>query len=329
VPAPIAGDAAVVGAAAPPATARLTRLTAPGCCVGPSWAADGQSVWFIDRPAPDLPAGLWSASVDAPGAAPRLVEPEVASYAPGLDFRIDVGEDDTTVTRRSDGAGWTLPTGGRPVSLSPDRQRAAWTASQAGVPNERQSARVRVAELGGGAPRELPAIPRGALDGWLDDDRLLVRGRESAQADEEVLWALGRADGQRREIARAERLRGELAAPGGRWVAYYVSQSAGPAGNGMWLASTDGEAPRKLDPALFGAYRWRDGERLLVVPLQADGASHRLLELDAATLAVRPLTDPAATPFKIANGDWAVSPDGRRVAFVEGADRALWVLELP
>jgi Tol biopolymer transport system component len=40
------------------------------------------------------------------------------------------------------------------------------------------------------------------------------------------------------------------------------------------------------------------------------------------------LTDPAVTPFKIANGDWAVSPDGRYVAFVENQDRNIWVLEV-
>jgi len=30
----------------------------------------------------------------------------------------------------------------------------------------------------------------------------------------------------------------------------------------------------------------------------------------------------------IANGDWAVSPDGRHVAFVESQDRNIWLLTL-
>ena len=44
---------------------------------------------------------------------------------------------------------------------------------------------------------------------------------------------------------------------------------------------------------------------------------------------MRELTTPESTPFKIANGDWRVSPDGRYVAFVESSDRNIWALELP
>jgi Tol biopolymer transport system component len=43
---------------------------------------------------------------------------------------------------------------------------------------------------------------------------------------------------------------------------------------------------------------------------------------------VRQLTDPAVTPFKIANGDWRISPDGRYMAFVESSDKNIWVIEL-
>jgi Tol biopolymer transport system component len=69
-------------------------------------------------------------------------------------------------------------------------------------------------------------------------------------------------------------------------------------------------------------------ERLLVVPFKPDSDFHELWELDAATGEARRLTDPAITPFKIANGDWRVSPDGRHVAFVESKDRNIWVIEL-
>jgi len=52
-------------------------------------------------------------------------------------------------------------------------------------------------------------------------------------------------------------------------------------------------------------------------------------QLDVNTLTATRLTDPAQTPFTIANGDWAVSPDGHYVAFVENKDRNIWVLTLP
>jgi hypothetical protein len=54
-----------------------------------------------------------------------------------------------------------------------------------------------------------------------------------------------------------------------------------------------------------------------------------LLEVDAAAGAARALTDPAVTPLRIAGGDWALSPDGQRLAFVSAEDRNIWILELP
>jgi hypothetical protein len=308
---------------------QLSRLTEPGCCVQPWWSADSRAVQFIDRPSADAPAGIWSVAVDAPGSPPRRVADEVANYTSDLAYRVDVGPETTTIERRSDGERWTVPAAGRPISFSPDRSRIAWQESTGNNQNNARPARVWVAAVDGTGAREVATVPRGALSGWLGNDRLLVRGRDSQDADEEVLWALDLADGNRRELARAERLRGELPAPGGDWVAYYVAQSSVPDANGVWLVSTTGGAPERLDASLFGAYRWRDGQRLLVVPLRADAAVHELVEVDPATLELRHLTDPATTPFKIANGDWAVAPDGRRVAFVESKDRAIWVLTLP
>jgi hypothetical protein len=311
--------------------ARLERVTEPGCCAQPWWSADGRRLLYIDRPSPASPAGIWSVAADGSGAAPRQEADEVASYSADLAYRVDLDEDRTTLTRRSDGRRWELPAAGRPVSLSPDRRHIAWQVGSTG--NQGQGvprpAQLWVAGLDGSGARQLATVPRGALSGWLGNDRLLVRGRDSLDAEGEVLWALGLADGERRELARAERLRGELPAPGGGWVAYYVAQSQDPAANGLWLVDTAGGPPRRLDPALFGAYRWRDAGRLLVVPLRADAATHTLVELDAGTLGTRHLTDPQATPFKIANGDWTVSPDGRRLALVSALDHAIWVLTLP
>jgi Tol biopolymer transport system component len=140
-----------------------------------------------------------------------------------------------------------------------------------------------------------------------------------------------------KELARAERLRSPSLSPSGAWVAYYVTFAADPTQNGLWLARTDGSQRRPISPERFGAYQWRpcpggcspEDERLLIVPFKPDAVFHELWELDAATGEARQLTDPAITPFKIANGDWRVSPDGRYVAFVESSDRNIWVIELP
>jgi dipeptidyl aminopeptidase/acylaminoacyl peptidase len=94
-------------------------------------------------------------------------------------------------------------------------------------------------------------------------------------------------------------------------------------------AQADGSGARRLP--VFGAYRWRSEGKLLVIPLEsAEGsASHRLLEVDVASGEARALTDPALTPFRVAGGDWAPSPDGNRIVFVSDADHNLWVIDLP
>jgi Tol biopolymer transport system component len=99
--------------------------------------------------------------------------------------------------------------------------------------------------------------------------------------------------------------------------------------NGLWLARTDGTERRQLDRELFGAYHWRDSARLLIVPLQPDATSHELWEYDIETGGARRITDSERAPFKIANGQWSVSPDGRHVVLVGVGDHNLWLLTLP
>ncbi len=221
--------------------------------------------------------------------------------------------------------------------VSPDRNRIAWSITKADLPPERQVAAIWLANLDGSDARQVATLPRGGVSGWISDDVLLVSGRESLQAREQAISALSLADGSVTELARAERLRGQVLSPSGQWIVYYITFDDDPAQNGLWLVSTDGSQRTRFDSALFGAYQWRgcpgqcgpEDDRLIMVPFDPNATFHRLVELNPATGETRPLTDPALTPIKIANGDWRVSPDGRYVAFVESSDRNIWVIELP
>ena len=117
-----------------------------------------------------------------------------------------------------------------------------------------------------------------------------------------------------------------MLSPGDGWVAYQVAFTGDPEADGLWVAAASGANVRRLD--VFGAYRWRDEGRLVVAPLEPGPAAQRLVEVQASDGARRALTDPAVTPLRIAGGDWAISPDGRRVVFVSASDHNLWVLEL-
>jgi hypothetical protein len=281
---------------------------------------------YIDQPAPDAPLGIWGVDVTRPDPTPELVTRRIAQYTPDMAFIIEPGQGTTVIERVADGTRWTVPAGGRPVSISPGRKRIAWQVTNENLPVERQTTQVWVANLDGSEARRVTTLIRGGVSDWISDDVLLLSTRDSLQSREQVLFTFSLIDGRSTELVRVEQLRGTVLSPGGAWLAYYVALNQDTTQNGLWLMRTDGSARRTLDRALFGAFRWRDAHRLLIIPFQPQADVHELWELDADTGATRRLTDPAVTPFKIANGDWTVSPDGRYVAFVEMRDRDIWVL---
>ena len=267
----------------------------------------------------------------------------------------------TTIVRLADGARWTVPAGGRPVWESPDLAQVAWTTAP-DVNWERRVTTVWVAPFEGGAAHEVARLPRGSLLGWLDEGHLLLRGREQLADGDDVLWLLDLASGDRTEITRGARLRETRVAPGGRRVAWLVTQREEASENGLFVAdlgpvldggsgvegaqSADGAAGTASEtpteqavdesPATvrvtrvdlpFGAYAWRDAERLLLVPLEPGRPGMRLLEQDLRTGGTRERT-PTSEPFVIDSGDWTVAPDGRYVAFVSAGDRNIWLIAL-
>jgi dipeptidyl aminopeptidase/acylaminoacyl peptidase len=168
----------------------------------------------------------------------------------------------------------------------------------------------------------------GGAQAWFPDSaRLLITTRPSFEVLDRSLMVLDLADNSMRQLAAAERIGTTRISRGGTWVAYLVTFAPEPADSGIWLARADGGDLKRLEH--YGAYQWRDDDRLLLIPLNMNRGSHALWEIEAATGQARLLTDPAFTPFTIANGDWAVAPDGNRIVFVNAADRALWLLQIP
>jgi Tol biopolymer transport system component len=222
-----------------------------------------------------------------------------------------------------------VPAEGRSFSASPGYRRIVWQVRDDDLPFERRMTQVWVADFDGSNPRMVADLARGGFGGWISDDVLLLSGRKSLDAQEQTYFSFSLTDNQRIELARARRLRGGLPSPDGAWLAYFVTLDEDSTQNGLWLVRNDGSERLKVARELFGAYQWRDAHRLVIIPFQPATASHSVWELDANTGKTRHLTDPDVTRFKIANGDWALSPDGRHVAFVETEDRNIWLLTLP
>lgn len=323
--------------ATPTSPPQAVQLTTGGCCTQPFWSPDSQQVRFIDKPAADQPVGIWGVSIVAPQVAPEFITDRLEESTASPAFLIDTDNNITVIERRADGERWTVPAGGRTVSISPDETRIAWTVTNSDAPSSQQVTALWLANLDGSEARQIATLPRGGLSGWIDEDSLLISSRESLESREQILSAYNLADGTRTELARGERLRSQVLSPSGGWLVYYVTFDADAAKNGLWMVKTDGSQSVHLDDELFGAYQWRgcpDGcspedDRLLIVPFEPDTPFHWLVELNPATSEMQQLTDPTVTPFKIANGDWRVSPDGNAVAFVENNDRNIWMIELP
>ncbi len=328
--------AAATPTATPKPPLQAIQLTEGGCCTQPFWSPDSQQVRFIDQPADGQPVGIWGVAVDAPLAVPQFVTERLEESTASPRYLIETGGDVTVIERRSDGERWTVPAGGRNVQISPDETRIAWAVTNSDAPSSEQVTALWLANLDGSEAQQIATLPRGGLSGWIDDDTLLISSRDNQESREQILSALSLADGGRTELVRAERLRGQVLSPSGGWLVYYITFDPNPEKNGLWVVRTDGGQSIQLGDDLFGSYQWRPcaqrcapaDDRLIIVPMQPDAPLHWLVELSPATGDVRPLTDPAVTPFKIANGDWRISPDGRYVAFVESSDRNIWVMAL-
>ncbi|MCC7359827.1 MAG: PD40 domain-containing protein [Anaerolineales bacterium] len=309
----------------PTQTPALIQLTSGGCCVQPAWSPDGQEVWYLDRPSDASPAGMWGVAVTS--GEPRFVTAKLGLYSPDRSLVAYPLGGQTYIERVSDGERWVVPAGGRAVNFSPDSTRIAWQVASSTINFDRRAVQLWVANVDGSGARSVANLTGGGLGDWLPDGaRVLVSGRDS---DDRAgfIATLNVDDGTLTTVVEAPNLRGAQTSPDGGWLIYQVAFSGEAARDGLWVVALAGGEPRRLD--LFGAYRWRSEGRLLLIPLEPGAPAQRLVEIDVATGTVRPLSDPAVTPVRIAGGDWALSPDGRRIVFVAAADHNLWLLELP
>lgn len=303
----------------------LRQLTTGGCCTQPFWSPDSNQVWYVDRPSDIEPAGVWGVSVT--GGEPQFITTRIGLYSNDGTLAAYPEGGRTMIERLATGERWAVPAYGRAIQFSPDNAHIAWQVASSSLNFDSRLVEIWIANLDGGEARAVAQVIGGAPVSWFPDgQRVLITGRE-APAAEPFLGAVSIADGAFTGIVRGAPIRGGVISPEGGWVAYQVAFSGEAARDGLWLARTDGGALRKLP--LFGAYRWRSEGQLLVVPLEAGTASHRLVQVEADSGRMLSLTDPEQLAFRIAGGDWALSPDGQRVVFVNAADRNLWLIELP
>jgi Tol biopolymer transport system component len=303
------------------------QLTEAGCCDQPFWSPDGRQVLFIDQPAPTSPMGIYGVSIKGGGL--HLVNEQIGLPSPDgryLAFLSDEGE--TLVQDVAGEAQWVIPNDGRRVFFSPGSVRLAWADVARSDDFDHRKIVVSVSNIDGGDPHEVITLFGDGIAGWLDDDHLLLVGRDRKSSQDIALFSLSLTDGARIDLIRNQQVYSAQVAPGGEWIVYTITSSpTSTESGGLWVINADGSQRYKLD--VVGEARWRDGSHLLVIPLEPDAPSNRLWQFDVHTGAVEPLTDPARLAFRVLGDDWSVSPTGEHLVFRNAEDQALWLLTLP
>jgi len=307
----------------------IRQVTFDGCCPGAWWAADSSALHFIDRPNGRL--GVYGVPLRPPGSLPRMVDTALDLRDGGTRLVVHPAAEHSVVKDVESGLEWPLPTGGNPVRLAPDGTRAVWWEAPAGRAQVELLGKVYASGIDGAGAQAIGGLFDVDVVGFLADNvQVAVVGRPVRDDPAYILAALDTRTGALRELARGNWLSDVVLSRGRAWAAYVVSlDRRNPDANGVWVVPTDPSTggPRKLDR--FGGYRWRDDQRLVVVPMEPGSASHSIWQFDAAAGSTTRLVDPAAVPIRVANNDWSVSPDGHHLAFVAEDDRNIWVVELP
>ncbi len=301
------------------------RLTGGGCCVSPFWSADSTRVLFIDRPTKDA-AGIYGVNALNPTGS-RLTG-TVAQFSASQRFAVLPGET-SIVERLRDGKRVTLPTKAGNLYFSDSETKLAWSVSGPSRRYDTQPTQIYVSSLNSASslsvskPKLLATLYGASIAGWIGEAELLVTGKSSPSGRDRSLRAINVTTGAGRVFSTALSQRGVSLSPGSRWVAYYVAFDS-VTRNGLFVLDTKTGSQRRLDA--FGSYRWRDANNLLLIPLEVNATTHRLLSWDAKDGQKRELVRLNA---KVTGDDWQVSPNGSRVVYLNAKDRNLYALELP
>lgn len=291
------------------------------CCPGVVWTPDSRALLFLDGPPARGSTGIYSVPADGGEVTRRFSS--VAFFSPSLRWAVRPGAGEaTTLERLTDGRRFTLPTYGADVVWTRAETRLAYARSSTSGNFDRRVTRVFVADVFG-APRLVATLSGGSIHGWLNDTTLLLSGKPSAAARDRELFTLDTRTGARRVLRQALNFRSVSLSPDGRQVAYTVAFDSA-ARNGLWLQATAGGSPREL--SVFGSYRWRDANRLLLIPLSTGGGAHELRQYSVPASAWSTLGDLGG---QVRLADWSVSPDGRRLSFLSARDGNVRVLTLP
>jgi hypothetical protein len=300
------------------------QLTTGNCCTQPYWNKDSSQVRFLDQPGSTAPLGIWGINPNQPEAGLEFVTVQLGIYSTDNAYVTYPNPINgmAVVQRLADGQTWEFDTKKRTLNFSPDNQHVLWTVSDDdNFNNDNGELIIWMANVDGSDARIVFRSRRINPVAWLSDDELLLSQRIPGGSDQQL---------SKLSLAAGRQTGGLAFSPDRRYLVYYVSLQPEAGKNGTWLLDLQSPQPEPQKLPFFGTYRWRDNESLIYVPFDPEATEHNFYEYNILTGQTRSLF-PAGTKLMIANNDWRVSPDGRKIILLaaKGAELdGVWVLEL-
>jgi len=319
-----------------PATAlppNMRQITAGNCCANIYWNDDSTEIRFVDQPTTSNPVGIWGIDITQPAASFHLVTERLGVYSfdKSLVAFPNRAEGLVVVERLADGQQWEVDTGENSVSFTPDG-RLLWTNYDREESFRSRQAEVWLSDIDGSNAAILTTLERGGPAAWLSDTELLVARRIRPQNDI-LLSSLSVEDGTLTKLVQLPRTRGAIFSPDKRYMAYLVRFHADSRNNGLWVLDLENLDVEPDPLPFFGAFRWRDEQHLVYIPFdpEADGLVFYEYDVQSGQTSRLFPNDGTTLELTIANNDWQVSPDGRKIALVAEKDKALdgiWVIDI-
>jgi Tol biopolymer transport system component len=274
-------------------------------------------------------AATYAVPADASGP-PSVFFPSAATIAPD-GSRIAFPDFANNVTRIQEfgkQSTATVANNAAYVWFSADGRQVAWLALAPGPQassNVDRLVRIWVANADGSNARTQGGIVRAAELTWFPDGRRILFVGRDADGSNPGIYVLDINTGALTRVVDAFSPRGARLAPDGNHIVYLAALEEQADANGLFIVNADGSGKRKLP--LIGGIRWApDSRSIIILPFQSDNGPDQLMRIDATSLATTPLTDRAALPFRVAQDEWQLSPDGTRIVFNALTDSTIYVL---
>jgi hypothetical protein len=297
-----------------------------GCCRQPWWHPSDSHLFYVIDGVPGERANVfeWTTDNSAPPtpiepAPPMLLSPDGLYQVTRVNGAVTI-RDLTTL------AEWPVQTQGALPAVSTDNSRLLWEVWKGQyLPGEpAQTVETWVSDLYGNNARMIYLQPGGWAI-WLDEARVLIV-TPVVDATYTTLTIFDTRDDSLYVLGRWDWLRDISVAPGGGRLMFYVIWQDDPNASGIYTIDTAQGAQAEQMP-FFGSWRWRDGESVFYIPYDLSSRDHTLAYYHIPTATDMRLTDARVTPFRVANSDWSVSPDGDKIIYSQAGSMNMSLLE--